>query len=134
MTLHPQEDLRQALYERLTTDALLPSLASGIYAFRGRTVAHPAVLIGEMESNEWSRLTERGAEISFTIDVITREQESGLCSRILARVQTLLHRAELPLKNHTLHFLRWQETRLNESSGGQTFTGRARFLARLIEV
>lgn len=126
--------LRASIFNLLKSDSTLLSLVGGVYEYRGETVAYPYVYLEVMQAEEWSKLMSRGAEITFTVQVATRDKDSSKCGDILARIQTLLHRANPTVTGHSLQYVRWLETRLSENSSPNTFSGTSRFVARLIEV
>lgn len=126
--------LRSAVYGLLSGDATLLGLVNGVYEYRGATMAYPYVYLDVMQAQEWGKMVSRGADITFTIQVSTRDKDSSACGNILARLQTLLHHASPTVTGHTLHYIRWLETRLSESRRPATFEGNSRFIARLIEV
>lgn len=125
--------LRNAVFTLLQGDATLLTYANGVYEYRGETVAYPYVYVEVMQAKEWSKLMTRGAEIEFTIQVVTQDKDSAKCGDILARVQTLLHHASLTVADYTVQYVRWLETRFLEASSPNTFEGSSRFVAHLIE-
>lgn len=125
--------LRGAVFTALKNDATLLSLVNGVYEYAGETLAYPYVYIDAMQAEEWSKLGSKGANVTFTVKIATRDKDSGKCGDIVARVQGLLHRAALTVTGHTLQYLRWNDTRLFENGRPNTFEGSVRFGARLIE-
>lgn len=126
--------LRAAIFNLLSSDSTLLSLVGGVYEYKGETLAYPYVYLEVMQAEEWSKLITKGAEITFTVQVVTRDKDSSKCGDIFARIQTLLHRASPTVTGHSVQYIRWLETRLNENPSPNTFGGTSRFVARLIEV
>ena len=80
--------LRSAVFNLLQNDATLVTYVNGVSEYHGQTVAYPYVYIEVMQAKEWSKLVTKGAEIEFTIQVVTQDKDSAKCGDILARVQT----------------------------------------------
>lgn len=127
------KSLRAAIFNLLSSDSTLLSFVGGVYEYKGETLAYPYVYLEVMQAEEWSKLMTKGAEITFTVQVVTRDKDSSKCGDIFARIQTLLHRASPTVTGHSVQYIRWLETRLNEGSSPNTFGGTSRFVARLIE-
>jgi hypothetical protein len=125
--------LRSAVFSLLQSDATLLTYVNGMYEYRGETIAYPYVYLEVMQAKEWSKLVTKGAEIEFTVQVVTRDKDSTKCGDILARIQTLLHHANPTVTGFTVQYIRWLETQFLEASGPNTFEGTSRFVAHLIE-
>lgn len=132
MTTSSITALRTAVLNLLQSDSMLAGLVSGIYEYRGETVAYPYVYLDMMQAKEWSKLVTKGADIEFAVQVVTRDKDSGKCGDVLARVQTLLHHAAPTVTGYTVQYIRWLDTRFLESKNPNTFEGSSRFTARLV--
>lgn len=123
--------LRQALHDRLVSDAPLTALLgeARIHDTPPSTVAFPFVTLGEALVADWSTATEGGTEQSLTLHAWSRAGGRREALAIAAAVQQALHDAPLALVGHRLANLRATTAEVRREGDGRTFHALVRFRA-----
>ncbi len=129
--MSPVNALLQAVHGTLSGDAALGALASGGIHDRllGR-IDQPYLLIGTLETSDFSTGNEGGLEVAFTLQAWSptgrREAEA-----IAERVRQLLHEADLALDGARLVSLRHQRSVSRREARTALFVAEMRFRAVL---
>ncbi|MEP9379731.1 DUF3168 domain-containing protein [Aquabacter sp. CN5-332] len=123
--------LRQALHDRLVSDAPLAALLGGarIHDTPPSTAEFPFVTLGEALVADWSTATEGGTEQSLTLHAWSRAGGRREAFAIAAAVQQALHDAPLALDGHRLANLRATTAEVRREGDGRTFHALMRFRA-----
>ncbi len=129
MTIHCAWELQQAIFAALDGDATLSNMITGVFDHVPQDAEYPYVTIGDMRSSDLSTKTTQAAEIDVTINTYTRSKGSKANLDILARINELLHDAELTLATCTLVSLRFASSEVTRRSDGFTYQGIVRFRA-----
>jgi hypothetical protein len=95
--LHP---LQIALYERLTGDATLTALVSGVFDYVPETRPYPFVHIGELLSTPDNAHGTFGRQVVATVHVWTQAQGNASGQAIADRIVTLLDHRGLDVEGH----------------------------------
>lgn len=89
--------IQTALYSRLTGDATLMGLITGVFDAVPDAQAFPYLTLGEFEGSEWSTFGTLGQTYLFTLHTWSQSKGTKAAQAIQSRVDTLLHRVTLSL-------------------------------------
>lgn len=116
MSLYGQTELQKALYAKLTADATLMALITGVYDAVPTNTAFPYIVLGEAAVRDWSSTTTTGGAYSLTFRIFSRDGGKKQVLAIMERVHGLLHMGALSVTGHTSVSMRYEssETRLED--------------------
>jgi len=124
-------DLLAAIHARLSADAeLIALIAPGGIRDRltsGRDL--PSIVIGDLETRDYSTATEPGEEHLLTLEIWTDAAGRKQTATIAARLHTLLHDAPLDLDGHDLVSLLHLTTRTRREPKTRLHLAEVRFRA-----
>lgn len=123
--------LQQAVYSRLSADATLMALVTGVYDFVPASAVHPYVTLGEMDGRDLSNAATPGMEFRFPVRVYMREAGRKQSATVMERIHALLHNAALTVTGQTLVGLRCESSDIMLLGDGATYRGTLRFRAQL---
>ncbi len=123
--------VQQAIFELLLAD---PDLAAMVDPAAIADHPHPAaalpnVLIGPIDSGDFSTFTEDGEEHLFGLEVWSDAPGHQQAETIAARLRTLLHHAPLLLESFQLVDLAWLSTRTRHDAKSGAHIAEMRFRA-----
>ena len=121
--------LQQALYGRLSGDATLAGLVSGVFDHVPDETAFPYVTVGEDAATDWSTKTFDGQRHALTVHVWSRARGRTEAKTIMARLYALLHGATFAMAGHELILLRCDFSETRREPDGLTQHGVMRFRA-----
>lgn len=122
--------LLKAIFARLTGDATLAALTSGGVVDRLLPRALlPAIVIGELESRDYSTASEKAEEHFLSLEIWSDTGGRKRAGEIVERVKTLLDDAALPLAGVTLVNLQLRSCRSRREPKTRNFIADMRFRA-----
>jgi len=122
--------LLKAVFARLTGDAVLMALTSGGIVDRLLPRAlMPCIVIGELESRDYSTATEKAEEHFLSLEICSDATGRKQAGEIAERVKTLLDDAALPLANVSLVNLQLRSCRSRREPKSRNFVADMRFRA-----
>lgn len=121
--------LQAALYSRLSGDAALMTLVTGVYDFVPADAAYPYVTLGEMSGEDASTATTAGMRFNFSLRVYSREAGRKKTAQIMERIHTLLHLVNISVSGQSLVMLRLESSDITLGNDGLTYVGSLRFRA-----
>lgn len=121
--------LQQALYTKLTADATLMALVTGVYDYVPQDAAFPYVMIGEIGISPLASAAGGGMDAAITLRALSREGGRKQAAAILERLHALLHRGTLSLSGFTLISLRFTGSDIALLADGVSHEGRLRLRA-----
>ncbi|MFN7754524.1 MAG: DUF3168 domain-containing protein [Holosporales bacterium] len=110
--------LQKAVFARLSSDATLSSLISGVYDIAPPSAAYPYVLIGEDDITDASSKTSRGFSVLLRLEVWSTAMGRSPGKSIEKELYRLLHQASFSVTGFTLVDCRFEssESSLEESA------------------
>ena len=120
-----------AIHARLAADAALVALI-GPDGIRDRILPRPvlpALVIGEMETRDYSTSTEAGEEHRLVLEVWSEAAGRREAEQIAERVRGLLQDAALTLAGHVLVSLAHERTRTRRQANAKLSLAELRFRA-----
>ncbi len=123
--------LLAAIHMRLSGDAALATLI-GADGVRDRLLPRPAlpcIVFGDMETRDYSTVTEAGEEHRLTIEVWSQMEGRREAGEIADRVQVLLHDAPMVLAGHELVSFMHVRTRTRRQPKTRLFMAELHFRA-----
>ena len=123
--------LLAAIHARLAADAVLVALI-GPDGIRDRILPRPVlpgIVIGEMETRDYSTSTEAGEEHRLVLEVWSEAAGRREAEGIAERVRVLLQDAALTLTGHVLVSLAHERTRTRRQANAKLFLAELRFRA-----
>jgi len=122
--------LLKAVFARLTGDAVLMALTSGGIVDRLLPRAlMPCIVIGELESRDYSTATEKAEEHFLSLEICSDAAGRKQAGEIAERVKILLDDAALPLANVSLVNLQLRSCRSRREPKSRNFIADMRFRA-----
>lgn len=122
--------LLKAVFARLTGDAVLMALTSGGIVDRLLPRAlMPCIVIGEIDSRDYSTATEKAEEHFLSLEIWSDAAGRKQAGEITERVKTLLDDAALPLANVSLVNLQLRSCRSRREAKSRNFITDMRFRA-----
>jgi len=105
-------ELQKAVYTKLTDDAGLMALVTGVYDWVPEGTAFPYITIGEGQFNERDNKTHNGIRTDLIVHVWSNRGIVGIRGRDEARqiaqvVYDLLHWQPLTIENYDHVFTKW---------------------------
>ena len=96
-------ELQTAIYTRLTNDATLAGVITGVFDFANVPLnqAFPYVTIGDATEAPNNTLGRRGYDTTLTLHIWSKYKGFKECQTILARMNYLLDQNVLPLASQT---------------------------------
>lgn len=122
------QSLKESLYQLLSEDATLSGIVSGVYGEAPESVAYPYLLIGPMQSRDWSTRTSLGFSTQIEVQAYGQAGSKQL-DQVLDRIYELVVDGNLTLLNHQLVALRFEQHEVSLQPDGQTHRGHIRFRA-----
>jgi len=92
-----QIPLRQALYNRLTGDATLAGMVTGVFDYVPETQTFPYIVIGEFTEAPDHTFTEERRNVTGTLHVWSDKKSDMELLEIVDRLTTLLDHNEFPV-------------------------------------
>lgn len=125
------EELQRAIYEALADDASLTALLGPERIHDGlkARTAMPCVVLGDMETTDWSADEAPGEEHRMRLIVHSDENGKRQAQSVMATVKAALHERALVLEGHYLVDLRLEETSLARVEKTRRHEGTMRFRA-----
>lgn len=123
--------LLAAIRARLAGDAALTGLI-GADGFHDRLLARPrlpCVVVGAVETRDYSTATEAGAEHFLTLDVVAEGEGRKAAEMVAERLRLLLHDAPLSLSGAVLVSLLLRSTRSRREAKTKLFVVELSFRA-----
>ena len=120
-----------AIHARLAADPQLVAMI-GPDGIRDRLLPRPvlpAIVIGEMETRDYSTATEAGEEHRLVLEVWSDAAGRREAGEIAERVRVLLQDAALSLAGHVLVSLTHERTRTRRQANAKLFAAELRFRA-----
>lgn len=122
--------LLQAIFARLSGDATLTALIPGGIVDRLLPRALlPSIVIGDLESRDYSTATEKAEEHFLALEIWTDASGRKRAGEITARVKILLDDAALPLAGVSLVSLQFLSSRSRREAKSRNFLAEMRFRA-----
>lgn len=123
--------LQRAIHQTLTSDADLTSLLGGadVYDHVPRGTAFPYVTFAQTTETDWSTGSCAGNEHLLTLHIWSQARGRRELQRIIARIRTLLHDADLTLSGFRLINMRHDFSETRREPDGDTLRGLIRFRA-----
>jgi len=125
--------LQKAVYDKLSGDATLGALITGVFEYVPEGTNFPYVVIDDMKLKPWSNLSKKGSEINFSIKTYCRERGSKTCLDIMDNVEDLLDEAALTVTNHALIHILLEYSEVEQKKDGLNYVGVSKFKALLEE-
>ena len=116
--------LQSALYVRLSGDAALSAMISGVFDHVPDHTDYPYVTLGDASSRDWSTTTTTGADTQFTLSIYSRSGGRKETLLIMERLHTLLHGVALAISGHQCVSLRHSTSSVQLEGDGLTYVGR----------
>lgn len=120
-----------AIHARLAADPQLVAMI-GTDGIRDRLLPRPvlpALVMGEMETRDYSTATEAGEEHRLVLEVWSEAAGRREAEEIAERVRVLLQDAALPLAGQVLVSLAHERTRTRRQANAKLFVAELRFRA-----
>lgn len=121
--------LQKAIHARLTGDATLMALVTGVHDHVPQDAAYPYVTIGADAVGAFTGKTFDGATHALELHVWSRARGRREAKEIVERLRVLLDGAALTLDGHVLVDLRLVAGDVDLERDGLTYQGIARFRA-----
>lgn len=124
--------LQKAVYDTLSVDTPLKALIGDpprLYDRVPQNTAYPYLTLGDIQTRDWSTVTEAGADHRLTLHVWSAGHGRLECRDILDRAYTLLHDQNVALSGHTLVRLQFQSSEVFLDPDGKSYHGIAVFRA-----
>ncbi len=106
MVLSPIKEIQKAIYLKLTNDATLAALISGVFDKVNQDTAFPYVTIGGNNSVDWGSHTFDGRETTINIHSWSESQGSKEAQSLMFEIHRILHRNTLTVTGHVAILLR----------------------------
>ena len=123
--------LQKAIYQKLTGDAGLQNLISGVFDRPPQGQAYPYITIGQAVINDWSTKTTIGSEQRLDIHIWSREGGKKQVETIAEKIHSLLHLVDMSVDGQTLVMMRFMSSSILPENDGYTYHGTMRFRALL---
>ena len=98
--------VQQGLYNKLSGDALLMDMVTGVYDAVPQHAALPYVVLGDGSADDVPQLQAKISECTMQLYVWTSGGGRKAALAILQRLNALLHQATLPMSGHSLIAMR----------------------------
>ncbi len=125
--------LQKSIYEKLTEDSELLALISGVFDHVVEGAQMPYVVIGDIQSRDWSSKSTSGSQMLTTLHVFSRGYGRKQASLIMDRIYELLHKGTLTLEGFALVAMRFEFGDVLLEADGITYHGLLRFRAFMEE-
>jgi hypothetical protein len=119
--------LQKAIYQKLTGDASLMALVTGIYDRLPQHTDFPYIAIGESSGSDWSTKTTSGADQNLTLHIWSREGGRKEAAAIMERIHALLHDQAMTIEGQALVMSRFISSNILLDDDGWTYQGIMRF-------
>jgi hypothetical protein len=106
--VQPFQEIAQAVYDRLTGDATLMALVTGVFEHVPEGTAHDYVAMGEMLATPANRHNGFGRSVVFTLHVWTQARGFTSARAIEARLLELLDHQALAVPGHHVVSVRYE--------------------------
>lgn len=120
---YPLLGVQQALYALLNSDTTLQNLVGGVYDQAPTDAAYPFVAIETTNVSDWSFRGGEGVQAQFELQVYSRYHGMSECHSILARLDALLHEANLVVSGVNVVQMRIDSARASGLNDGRTTRG-----------
>lgn len=122
-------DIQQGLYNKLTGDATLMALVTGVFDKVPKDQAFPYIAIGKAIENKFNTFDRQGRDVTEEIYIYSQYEGFKEAFQILDRLVELLDYQSITLSNHSLVYCRYDDSDSDYSviDEGRTRQVRARF-------
>lgn len=119
--------LQQALYERLTSNAPLMAMVSGVFDRVPDDTSFPYITLGDMAISDASALGTVGTDQRVDLHVWSREGGRKQAAAIMDSVYGLLHNANFSVTGQALVNARFSSSTIQLENDGWTYHGKMQF-------
>ena len=119
--------LQQAIYQKLTGDATLMALITGVFDRTPQDTNFPYISIGESAAHDWSNLGTTGTAHVLTLHVWSREGGRKQAAQIMERLYTLLHQGTLTVSGQSFVSMHFTASDIGMESDGWTYQAKMHF-------
>ncbi len=116
-------NLQKAIYEKLTGDAGLMALISGVYDNAPQDADYPFITFGKSNSKKYDVLGKNGLEHRVNIEIWSRENGKKQPAYIIESLYSLLHNGSLSVTGAALTSMEILSYSINLESDGCTYHG-----------
>jgi hypothetical protein len=127
MAISPDLPIQAAIFDALSGDAQLTSMATGVFDQVPEKTAFPYVTIGENTLSDWGSHTFDGANAIVTIHTWARGGGRKKCKEIMGEIYRILHNGSIAIDGFSLVVLRFEFGETIKDPDGQTYHGVQRF-------
>ena len=127
------DEVYEAIYERLTNDATLMALITGIYDDVPDASSFPYIQLGEPIELPFDAFANQGKQVTVPIHVWSRYNGNKECSDIQSRIATLLDRYALSVDGMVLTRCVFESGRVMRDPDGMTRHGLQQFVIEVSE-
>ncbi len=106
MTAMASHRLQEAVYTALAADDNLSALLRGVYDEPPVGAAYPYAALGDTNISVNDLKDRDGAQVNFEVTVWSNEPSQMQVKELMAEVDRVLHRADIPLVGFDLVYLR----------------------------
>jgi hypothetical protein len=121
--------LQKAIYDRLTGNAALMAIVSGVFDSVPEAQAFPYITIGDDTAVDFGTHTWKGQNLTITIHSWSMARGRAQVKDIMKRVYDLLHEQLLTMQGHTMFSMRFDFEQTFLDPDGVTYHGLQRFRA-----
>jgi hypothetical protein len=122
-------EIQKSVLAALTGDSALMGLVSGVYDYVSPDVVFPYIAIGSSSSRDRSTKTTTGLDVTFVLNIYSREGGHKEALLMMERVHHLLHQANLSLTGHALVLMHFDGSTIGRTADGLTYHGIMQFRA-----
>lgn len=120
---------QKAIYDRISGDATIIALISGVYDYPDEEQTFPFITIGSLNSVDFSTHTYNGLEYDLDVHVWSRKTGKKECKDIMDNVYRLFHNYVLTVTGFT-HVITWFKFEdIERDPDGKTYHGIVSFKA-----
>ncbi len=123
---YPLLALQQTVFSELNGDATLQTLVDAVYDQPPASATYPFVAIENVSAEDWSFQGGQGVRAQIELVAYSRYHGKSECHSILARVEELLHDAELISAGLNIVQVRVSASRVQTLSDARTTRGSLR--------
>ncbi len=114
---------QKAIYSKLSGDATLGAMISGVFDRVPEQADYPYVTIGDAQWQDWSTQGQGGSEITMTLYAYSRKAGRKESLDILARIYALLHEGTLSMSGQNLIVMRCTQGSVRLMEDGLSYQG-----------
>jgi hypothetical protein len=103
-------DIQKALYQQMTNDPDLTALISGVFDYVPDNQAFPYIVLSGFIETPWNTFSRNGKNVLATIHIYSEQKGNKEAYTILNRMNQVLDGATLPLDNHSLVSIQFEDS------------------------